>query len=225
MSELHHTPVTVTLPDTHSEELNDQLLWLDARYYNLTTRAMAADTKERLDALVRVGKSFIRTMDDETLVAYAEENFGILDFDPVLRHGGRDVVGHRAERKKADRTIKSLRLRTGAQVIRSYKSLMDEKTNGAIIGPVTESLSLTPEEVEQAHAVVATIEAERQARQASRRRPRQELSPTKQPSEDAVALRAMITAREQARAEDRQFEEDSANLPQRHFPRNHQRQE
>lgn len=40
-----------------------------------------------------------------------------------------------------------------------------------------------------------------------------------QVSEGTAALQAMVAATEQAPAEDRQFEEDSANLPQRHYPR------
>lgn len=92
---------------------------------------------------------------------------------------------------------------------------MTQGTDSTIIGPITESLSLTPEEVEQAHAVVDAIEAERQARQPSRRPSRQELSPPKKPSESAAALQAMIAAREQARTDDRRFEEDSRSLPHR----------
>lgn len=91
---------------------------------------------------------------------------------------------------------------------------MTQGTDSTIIGPITESLSLTPEEVEQAHAVVDAIEAERQARQPSRRRSRQELPPTKQPSESALALQAMTAAAEQQLAVDQKFVADSQDLPQ-----------
>lgn len=144
---------------------------------------------------------------DKTLWQVAENNteYKGIELNP-------DVVNHIAELALGDKP--HYRLNGAAQE-------MDE----AIHGPVIENLSLTPEEVEQAHAVVATVEAERQARQVSHRRPRQELFPTKQPSESVAALQAMIVAREQAHADDRQFEEDSQSLPHRHFPRNWQRLE
>lgn len=57
-----------------------------------------------------------------------------------------------------------------------------------IIGPVTESLSLSPDEIEEIHAVVSAVETERQARQASRRRSRQEVgyAPAEQSSEVVI---------------------------------------